>query len=304
MKQDPRGLQAVRTGLKENRRRYHELSPREKESFDKESLENPYSDSRILNGERHIKIKTILAGIDMDTSEILMAERLRERGEPIDLILSHHPSGRAYADIYQVMDMQADILNRYGVPINVAEGILKKRIKEVSHKLMPANHFRTVHAAKLLGFPLMCIHTPADNCVASFLQKYFNRKRPRYLRNVVDNLREIPEYSMAHSMGVGPKILAGNPESRAGKVFVDMTGGTEGSVEAMEKLTSAGVGTIVGMHLSDKHLESAEKCHLNVVIAGHISSDSVGLNLILNRVIKRFGLVKIIPCSGFLRINQ
>jgi hypothetical protein len=78
-----------------------------------------------------------------------------------------------------------------------------------------------------------------------------------------------------------------------------MTGGTSGSENSYEKLSQAGVGTIVGMHMSDKHRKEAEKHHLNVVIAGHISSDSLGMNLLLDGIEQKG--IDIIPCSGIIR---
>ena len=58
--------------------------------------------------------------------------------------------------------------------------------------------------------------------------------------------------------------------------------GTEGSKEAFEKLARTEVGTIVGMHMSEDNLKEAEKNHINVIIAGHMSSDTIGINLILD----------------------
>ncbi|MFH0806977.1 MAG: hypothetical protein V2A57_01005 [Elusimicrobiota bacterium] len=83
-----------------------------------------------------------------------------------------------------------------------------------------------------------------------------------------------------------------------------MTGGTEGSIEVFEKLATAGVGTIVGMHMSDEHYKNAEKFHINVVIAGHISSDTLGLNLLFDEVEKKFGKIEFFGCSGFTRIRR
>ena len=84
--------------------------------------------------------------------------------------------------------------------------------------------------------------------------------------------------------------------------MVDMTGGTEGSKNAFEKLSAAGVGTIVAMHFTEEHLKQAEKHHINVVIAGHISSDNVGINIILDHIIKKGKeKLEIIGCSGFRR---
>ena len=112
-------------------------------------------------------------------------------------MISHHPSGKAYANFYEVMHMQADILRNFGVPINIAEGILDKRIKEVARKVMPVNHTRAVDTARLLDICFMCVHTPADNHVVTFIQKLMDNKKPERLNDVIDILKQIPEYKEA-----------------------------------------------------------------------------------------------------------
>jgi len=300
---DPRGKKKVLKSLEKQKKTHREMKEEEREFFDKETLTNPYADTRILHGTGKEEISTALVGIDVDVAEILLADRLSSKGSKIDLIISHHPSGRAFANFYEVMHMQADILSKFGVPINIAEGLLEGRIREVERRLSPANHARAVDAARLLDIPFMCVHTPADNMVVSYLQKNFDRKKPDTLNDVVKIVKEIPEYREAQKNNTGPRILLGSKERSAGKIFVDMTGGTEGAKDIFESLANSGVNTIVGMHLSEEHRKEAEKRHMNVVIAGHISSDNVGMNLILDAVQKK-GKIKIIPCSGFRRFSR
>lgn len=300
---DPRGKKTVLKSLEKQKKAYKEIKEEEKEFFDTETLTNPYADTRILHGTGEEKIKTALVGIDMEAAEVILADRLSSKGTKIDLIISHHPAGKAYANFYEVMRMQADILNKFGVPINIAEGLLEGRIREVERRLSPANHTRAVDVAKLLDIPFMCVHTPADNMVASYLQTLFNKKKPDTLDAIMKILKDIPEYKEAAKNNAGPRILLGSKERSAGKIFVDMTGGTEGAKDIFESLSNSGVNTIVGMHLSEEHRKEAEKRHMNVVIAGHISSDNLGMNLILNDIEKQ-GKVKLIPCSGFRRFSR
>ncbi len=300
---DPRGKDFVLKELERRKKDYENLKPKEKETFDMEGLENPYPDSRILHGTGNEDVKTILVGIDIEVGEVLLSETLKNRNIPVDLLVSHHPEGRAYANLYAVMYMQSDILNRFGVPINIAEGLMEERIKEVERKLMPVNHTRAVDAAKLLNIPFVCLHTPADNMVASYLQKKFDDKKPYTVDDVIDLLREIPEYKEAEKNNAGPKILLGAKNRKAGKIFVDMTGGTEGSKEIFQSLSLSGINTIVAMHLSEEHRKEAEKNHVNVVIAGHIASDNLGLNLLLDNIIRDEKL-EILDCSGFRRIKR
>ena len=303
IEKDPRGKKAVLKERDKRKKIYKAMNKGEKEFFDLESLTNPYADTRILNGNGDEEIKSALVGIDMEMAEILLADRLSSKGRKIDLVMSHHPEGRAYANIYEVMHMQADILNKAGVPVNVAEELLEGRIKEVERRLSPANHARAVDFARLLNIPFLCVHTPADNMVASYLKSIFDKKRPDTLEDLLRILRGIPEYKDAAKNSTGPKILLGTKDRSAGKVFVDMTGGTEGAKGIFESLVNSGINTIVGMHLSEEHRKEAEKQHLNVVIAGHISSDNLGMNLMLDEIQKK-GRLEVLPCSGFRRFSR
>lgn len=299
---DPRGEAEVEKELARVKKDFAEMKEEERKEFDQDRLTNPYSDSRILCGDVRSEVKRVLVGIDIEVGEVLLADRLRERGQQIDLIISHHPEGRALAALHDVMHMQEGVMHKFGVPINVAEGIMVSRISEVQRGLLPLNHNKAVDSAKILGFPFMCVHSPADNLVTAFVQKYLEEKQPETLKDVLKALKEIPEYAEAVKLNAGPIIFVGSEERKAGKIFVDMTGGTGGSEDAYAKLAIAGVGTLIGMHISEKHRKEAEKAHVNVVIAGHMSSDSLGINLFMDELVRRG--VEIVPCSGLTRVQR
>ncbi|MGD8719250.1 MAG: NGG1p interacting factor NIF3 [Candidatus Zixiibacteriota bacterium] len=308
---DPRGEDGILGYLARERRTYENSSDDAKGDFDVERLVNPYHDTRILNGPEDTDVQAVMVGIDFEVGELVLADRLRERGTQLDLCVAHHPEGSALANLYRVMEMQADIMAELGVPINVAEGILDPRLHEVKRRLLAQNHFRSVAAAKLLGLPFMCLHTVADNCVTKYLQDLFDEKKPEVLSEVVALLKAQPEYADAKLNGTGLQVLSRSIKSesdlsriRAGEVFVDMTGGTGGSKWMFEKLaTNTNVGTFVAMHVSEDNLEIAKKNHINVVIAGHMASDSLGLNLLLDSIAAGEKL-EIVACSGFTRIER
>ncbi|MFH1255952.1 MAG: NGG1p interacting factor NIF3 [Candidatus Diapherotrites archaeon] len=304
MNADPRGPKEVERKLKKLNEKFKELKKDEQDEFDRETLWNPYSDSRILNGSGNEEVKTVLVGIDLEVPEIVLADRLKEKGKKIDALIAHHPEGKALASLYAVMDLQNDVLAKFGVPINVAEGVMGERISEVMRSLSPINHTRAEDSAKLLGIPMVCLHTVADNHVQKFVQEFVDEKKPETLRELLKALKELPEYKNAMKWDAGPKIFAGKKDNRCGKIFVNMTGGTEGSEKNYEKLAIAGVGTTVEMHVSEKLRAEAEKNHINVVIAGHISSDTIGLNLLLDKIEKKLGKLEVIECSGFRRVKR
>ena len=299
IKADFRGEKTIEENQKRDKRKYDNMPKKEKEGYDMERLTNPFSDTRILFGDANKEVKNILVGVDIDGEEILLAKELGN----VDLVVSHHPRGLALAGLDDVMQLQIDVMHMYGVPVNIAEKMIKKRIQEVSRSLSSANHNRAVDMAKLLNIPLMCVHTPCDNLAAQFVDNKIKKDKPVYVEDVIASLKEVEEYKEAIKIGAGPKIFVGGKENRAGKVVIsEMTGGTEGAAEIYEKLADAGAGTVIGMHISEKHREEAEKAHINVVIAGHISSDSVGINLFLDKLETKG--IKTTPCSGLIRIKR
>ena len=176
---DLRGRERIEKLLERKWKKFEKLSDGEREEFDKESLTNPYSDTRVLHIAEDKEIKKALVGIDIEVAEILLAKELGD----IDLVIAHHPSGRAFVDLHEVMELQADIFNAYGVPINIAEGLLKERISEVFRGINPKNHWRAVDAAKLLGINFMCIHTAADNHAAKFLRDKIETENPERIED-------------------------------------------------------------------------------------------------------------------------
>lgn len=299
---DPRGRVGVKKYLERQKKLYEDLPASKKEDFDLESFKNPYSDTRILFGDSSVPVDKVMTGIDVDTGEVVLADRLNQKGEGIDLLIAHHPAGGALASLYEVMDLQVDWMTSYGVPINVAEALLTERIEEVRRKWGPINHYRSVDAARILGIPLMCIHTVWDNLGWKLMADIFEKATFETVGDVLERLREIPEYAQAIKYKVGPTLYHGTEKNRAGKVAVFMTGGTEGAKGIYERLSHVGIGTIIDMHVSEEHREEAKKHHINLIIAGHMVSDSVGANLFLDELEKRG--IQVVPCSGLIRISR
>jgi hypothetical protein len=302
MREDVRTTEELQQVLVQARKEYDKLDEADKEFFDQERFENPYSDTRICAGDADQEIRGLAVGIDMEVGEVLLADRLREKGAPIDLVFAHHPEGPGYANLHEVMYMQADLWAAQGVNIAAADALIAPRAEEIRRRIMPVNHFRAIDAARLLGFASMSCHTPADNSVHAFVQRHIEAEAPRTLDDLVKVLRRIPEYADAAKKGYGPIIVQGGGTHRCGRMVVDMTGGTEGPEAALDKLAAAGVGTLVGMHYSEEHRKHAEELKLNLVIAGHVSSDALGMNLILDEI-EPTG-VEVVCMSGMIRVRR
>lgn len=299
---DPRGPKAARAYLESARKDWENIKPKDKAYFDAERLVNPYSDSRVHVDDGKTQVKRVLAGIDIGDGEILLASQLGERAKKIDLIIAHHPLGKSLAGLHDVMDMTVEVYEKLGVPVHVAEKIMEERMKEVGRSVHPINHYRLINMAELLKVNLINTHTITDNLVHKFLHDYISRHHPRTVGDLLEALLEIPEYHEAKKRGAGPVLFAGSPKHKVGKWLLEMTGGTNPADKVYKELSNYGISTIIGMHMKDGARDVANEHHMNVVIAGHMASDSLGMNLLLDALEKKG--VDILPCSGLIRINR
>ncbi|MBU2036895.1 NGG1p interacting factor NIF3 [Patescibacteria group bacterium] len=294
---DLRGEAAVAKYLARQKKKYDSLPLKKQADFDKERLTNPYLDSGVWydNGKN---VKKVMAGIDVSSGDIMLAKSLG-----VDTVINHHPLGKGLAMLDEVMHLQAEVLAMYGVPINIAESLMKVRISEVGRGVHASNSYKTIDAAKLAGINLMNAHTPCDNLVADYLKKTIEKKRPEYVGELVELIANIEEYKESARRGSPVKIFSGSEERRAGKIaLTEITGGTEGAKTIYREMANAGIGTIVAMHLSEEHRKNAEEAHLNVVVASHIASDSLGMNLFLDELEKKG--IKVIPYGGLIRVKR
>jgi len=227
----------------------------------------------IVPGEN---IKKVLMGVDMDTAELMLAKQLG-----YDCVVSHHPRN-TNVDMPNLLDTHILKLEALGVPRNKSQKLLDSRKEELNYNQHVANSRRSESAAKLLNMPYMCIHTPTDvigeAIVQEFLDKKFKDKPETKVQEIVEALEEIGEYKNSARK---PVIRVGSKESYAGKIYVLMSGLTGPGPKITKEYFEAGVGTLVLMHIPEKDAkELKEQAIGNVVVAGHMSSDSLGLNKI------------------------
>jgi len=219
-------------------------------------------------------IKKVLMGVDMDTAELMLAKQLG-----YDCVVSHHPRNTS-ADMLDVLHDHYDKLEALGVPKNKSQKLLEERKTELDYNQHVSNSRRSESAAKLLNMPFMCIHTPADiigeAIVQKFLDKKLGSKKDATVADVVEALEGIPEYKNSVRK---PVVRVGSKDSYAGKVYVLMSGLTGPGAKILKEYFEAGVGTLVMMHIPEKDAKEIKEQGIgNVVIAGHMSSDSLGLN--------------------------
>ncbi|MFH0776642.1 MAG: NGG1p interacting factor NIF3 [Patescibacteria group bacterium] len=303
---DPRSKADIDRFLANEKKEFDKLDKKERDFFDPERLKNPYADTRILFGSPKTEVKKIAVGIDLEAAELLLVHELNRAKAKIDLALSHHPEGSALARLDAVMKIQEEMYESVGVPINVIEKLMDKEVARILRGIHPINHQKNVDVARALGIPYACTHTVADNLAYRFVERLMAKEKPRTVGDVIEILLSQPEFRESAKRAVPPLAFVGNKNSKAGRVTVTgFTGGTSGSAEIYESLKHAGVGTEIAMHMKPEAQKEAEKHHINVVIAGHIASDSLGMNLLLDEVEKAAkAKIEIVPLGGFMRFAR
>lgn len=154
----------------------------------------------------------------------------------------------------------------------------------------------------MLGIPWMVLHTAADNCATTYLQKRIEAAQPETLQDVLNFLLSIPEYEQGARELIGPRLVIGkSPKSKAGKVVVDMTGGAEAPTGIFPSFADSGIKTILCMHVSEGWYEEAARHHVQIVCAGHSPSDTLGMNLLLDETMPEG--VEMIPNEKYPKVG-
>src|SRR5689334_12844294 len=90
---DMRGEAALRRQMARRREEYEAAPAWQRPFYDQERFVNPFGDVRIANGPDDVELDTILLGIDIHTAELVLADRLRSKGQRIDAVIAHHTHG-------------------------------------------------------------------------------------------------------------------------------------------------------------------------------------------------------------------
>jgi len=86
---DSRGRAVLSSKLLESKANSDNLMPEKRAISDLEIFTNPYTDSRIFHSSSEQNVNMVFAGIDIETPELLLADRLKERSAPVDAVCAH-----------------------------------------------------------------------------------------------------------------------------------------------------------------------------------------------------------------------
>jgi hypothetical protein len=240
-------------------------------------------------------LKRAMFGIDIDSGELMLAKQLG-----FDLVIAHHPSGGStWAGFPKVLERHQLIMIKAGVPKAQAQAEVAALKDEHGPRTHLLNYDRLPSVARLLRMPFMNIHAPADEVGRRVMSDHLTARLEEgaKVQAAVRALRELPEF--AHSPH--PIVVRmGAPAAPLGKWVFVHGAGTNGGYPVASALFRNGLDTVFYIHIDPGHLKRLKdefgKRGKNLVVTGHIASDSVGINVIIRRL-RREGLA-VEPMGG------
>jgi len=228
-------------------------------------------------------IRKVLFGIDAGVSELLLAQQLG-----YDAVIAHHPQGgTATINFPQVFKRHIQQMVNAGVPLKEAENAVKKKLEDLEAEAHTRNYGHAVDVAKLLKMPYMNIHTPLDEVGRKIMTEKINSRvnKNSSVQDVVSALNELSEFKNAVTE---IKVRLGKTENPAGKVVVSHGAGTNGGYDIAKTYFQHGIGTVVYIHINPGDLEKLRvEGRGNLIVTGHVASDSLGINSLIHELEKR-----------------
>jgi putative NIF3 family GTP cyclohydrolase 1 type 2 len=237
------------------------------------------------DSEIHVKgrkIRKALVAIDVGVAEILLA---RELG--CDAVIAHHPAGgSARLNGWKVFLRHIDQLKEAGVPDDVARETIKPKLRVLELQHHPDNYDQVPTAAKKLKMPLVSIHSPCDEIGRKMIQNVVKGlDKNSTVKDLIARIGRFPEYRNAVSK---IEIRLGSSKSKAGKIAISHAAYTNGGYEIAKTYFQNGVGTLAYIHVAESDLTKLEnEPHGNLIVLGHIASDWLGINRLLNELEKK-----------------
>ncbi len=251
------------------------------------------SDSTIyVPGE---KIRRILYGIDISSAELLYA---KENG--YDCVIAHHPAGAL--DAWRVFLRHISQLESKGVPNDEARQIVEKKAHSFRIRSHATNYDALPSFARLLKMPFLNIHCPSDELGRRLIHDAIHQLTTDD-KDVV--LRDIQPYLEEHFMEFKQaqtrvEILKGIEDDLLGDWIFSHGALTNGGFEIADCYFQHGIDTVLYIHIALPDLVKIQGLKEGqLMITGHIVSDSVGINPFLDKLEEKG--CEITPIGGLIR---
>lgn len=236
--------------------------------------EVPADTAILVPGER---IRKVLVGIDLEGPELLWAKE-----EGFDLVITHHPPGGPPAlNFWEVLLRHVELMKGYGVPEAIAQAAAAELVRENRWQNHTRNYLRLPEFAKRLGLAYMNIHTPLDEIGRRRLVQAVSELPPS--ATVADLIRHLrAKFGEFRNALTEIEVAVGSSQNALGKAAVIHGAGTNGGYPVAKALFDHGVDTVLYIHSRPHEAHRLAQEYggkgKNLVVTGHIASDSLGIN--------------------------
>ena len=227
-------------------------------------------------------LERVLFGIDLKAAELMIASA---RG--FDCAVSHHPvGGSSTLRFHEVLERHVDQMVGAGVPRDVAEETMRATIEERRVLSSMTNYDHDPSVAELLGIPYLNVHTPLDEIGRRRMgEAAAGLGEGATVAELVDRFYET--FGEFRNAATEIEVRVGRPENRIGRVVVSHGAGTNGGYPVAKAYFDHGIDTVIYIHCRPgdaKKLADAFGEAKNLVVTGHVASDSVGINPYVERL--------------------
>ena len=256
------------------------------------------SDSQVYveaSGDVH----RVLFGVDMTLAEVTWAQ-----ANGFDAVVAHHPLGdRTRLRFAEVVYRQVDMMVREGVARDIAVQAVEARLDAMRRQTHTANVNALVDGARLVGMPLCNIHLACDILTRNAIVDVFDgMPATATVGDAAGALVDrFVEFRNGHAR---PEPWLGGVDDPLGRWTVAIAGGTNGGFPVFRAYYDAGVTTVVSMHCAEDHLQrlrdwqerEAGGTPHNLLITGHMTADSIGINMVIAAMEQRG--IEVVRTSG------
>ena len=228
------------------------------------------------------EISKVLFGIDLKAPELVIASV-----QGFDCAISHHPvGGSSTLRFHEVLERHVDQMVGAGVPRDVAEETMCATIEDRRVLSSMTNYDHDPSVAVLLDIPYLNIHTPLDEIGRRRMaEAAAELGEEATIAELVDRFYET--FGEFRNAATEIEVRVGKPENRIGRVVVSHGAGTNGGYSVAKAYYDHGIDTVIYIHcrpadakkLIDEYGEAK-----NLIVTGHIASDSVGINPYVGRL--------------------
>ena len=225
-------------------------------------------------------ISNILYGIDIGVAELLYA---KEHG--FDCVIAHHPVG--LINHFQVFWGHLDQMISKGIPKEKATIVIEKKVLGFKFGSHASNYDAVPSFARLINIPFLNIHCPSDELgrrliTASIEELIVSNETPSLFEVKSHLENSFSEFKKAKTQ---IEIAKGENNDLLGNWIFSHGAFTNGGYAIADCYFQHNIDTVIYIHIAPSELfQVLDLNYGQLIITGHLVSDSIGINPFLDRL--------------------